>query len=247
MNQRDTTLQKLKPQTPLKSFTETDQHESGHSSWHPALESLIQDQPCSQRMHIKLGVLRSGVLRPITIVDHRQQYLPIRSPIPIFLKPSFYHVELFIVIIQSRFLDIYSRPEFNFWKWIPLLSDLGDFFNLRGLFFFLYIHSLGLGQHINALRMEKWFNIDSDIFPMHRDSSGIDSELSFEHQMSVERNLHRIRNANGVMWTWRCVCALWVCMSAQSPGERARSVYESGLYTDRRSNIPKRLSADSDR
>ncbi len=128
----------LKPQTPLKSFTETDQHESGHSSWHPALESLIQDQPCSQRMHIKLGVLRSGVLRPSTIVDHRQQCLPIRSPIPIFLKRSFYHVELFIVIIQSRFLDIYSGPELHLWKLISLLGDLGDFLIWGGFFFYIY-------------------------------------------------------------------------------------------------------------
>ncbi len=46
--------------------------------------------------------------------DHRKQYLPIGSPIPIFLKPSFDHVELFIVILQSGFLDIYSGPEFQF-------------------------------------------------------------------------------------------------------------------------------------
>ncbi len=49
--------------------------------------------------------------------DHRKQYLPIR--LPIFLK----HVELFIVMIQSRFVDIYSGLEFRFWKWIPLLVD----------------------------------------------------------------------------------------------------------------------------
>lgn len=30
------------------------------------------------------------------IVDQRKQYLPIQSPITIFLKPSFYHIELFI-------------------------------------------------------------------------------------------------------------------------------------------------------
>ncbi len=60
------------------------------------------------------GVLRSGFLRPVTIADHRKQYLPIRSPIPIFLKPSFYHVDLFIVILQSVFLDIYSVQCLNF-------------------------------------------------------------------------------------------------------------------------------------
>ncbi len=58
--------------------------------------------------------LRSGFLR--TIADHRKQYLLIRSPILIFLKPSFYNVELFIVILQSVFLDIYSGPEFHFGK-----------------------------------------------------------------------------------------------------------------------------------
>ncbi len=70
-------------------------------------------------------MLWSGFLK----ADHRKQYLPIRSPIPIFLKPSFYHVELFMLMIQSRFLDIYSGPEFHFLKWIPLLGDSceGDF------------------------------------------------------------------------------------------------------------------------
>ncbi len=53
---------------------------------------------------------------PIRIfeADHGKQYLPIRSPIPIFLKPSFYHVELFIEMLQSVFVDIYSVPEFHF-------------------------------------------------------------------------------------------------------------------------------------
>ncbi len=51
-----------------------------------------------------LEVLRSGFLRLIKITDHRKQYLPIWSPISIFLMPSFYHVEFFIVMIQSRFL-----------------------------------------------------------------------------------------------------------------------------------------------
>ncbi len=37
--------------------------------------------------YLSVGVLRSGFLRPIA--DHRKQYLPIRSPIPIFLNPSF--------------------------------------------------------------------------------------------------------------------------------------------------------------
>ncbi len=54
------------------------------------------------------------IFEAITIADHRKQYLPIRSPIPIFLKPSFYYVELFIAILQSGFLDIYSGPEFHF-------------------------------------------------------------------------------------------------------------------------------------
>ncbi len=87
---------------------------------------------CGSPLSYILRVLRSGYLRPIA--DHRKQYLPIRSPIPIFLKPSFYHVELLIVMIQSRFFDIYSKPEFYFWKWIPLLGDSCErgFFNLRG-------------------------------------------------------------------------------------------------------------------
>ncbi len=52
---------------------------------------------------------------PIRIfeADYRKQYLPIRSPIPILLKSSFY-VELFIVILQLEVLDIYSGPEFHF-------------------------------------------------------------------------------------------------------------------------------------
>ncbi len=40
-----------------------------------------------------------------------------------FLKPSFYHIELFIVMIQSRFVDIHSGVEFHFWKLIPLLGN----------------------------------------------------------------------------------------------------------------------------
>ncbi len=28
-----------------------------------------------------------------------------------------------MVMIQSRFVDNYSGPEFHFWKWIPLLGD----------------------------------------------------------------------------------------------------------------------------
>ncbi len=37
-------------------------------------------------------------------------------------------------MIQSRFLDIYSGPEFHFWKWIPLLGDSYErgFFNSKG-------------------------------------------------------------------------------------------------------------------
>ncbi len=68
------------------------------------------------------------------ITDHRKQYLPIRLLIPIFLKLSLYHVELFILMIQSRFLDIYSGPEFHFWKLIPLIVDSCErgLFNLRG-------------------------------------------------------------------------------------------------------------------
>ncbi len=94
---------------------------------------------------------------PIRIfeADHRKQYLSIRSPIPIFLKPSFYHVELFIVILQSVFLDIYSVPEFHFWKWggIPLLGDSCErgLFNLRGVFFFFfYIFQNIYFSHLNV-------------------------------------------------------------------------------------------------
>ncbi len=39
--------------------------------------------------------------------DWRSQKAVFVDPIPIFLKPSFYHVELFIVILQSVFLDIH--------------------------------------------------------------------------------------------------------------------------------------------
>ncbi len=70
--------------------------------------------------HLNRGAW-SGFLRPIT--DQRKQYLPIRSLMPIILKPSFYHVELFILMIQSRFFEMYSGPEYNFWKWIPFLGD----------------------------------------------------------------------------------------------------------------------------
>ncbi len=45
------------------------------------------------------------------------------------------------------------------------------------------MHTVGLGQYIDASRIEKWFSIDSEMFRMHRYSSGIASELSFEHQM----------------------------------------------------------------
>ncbi len=49
-------------------------------------------------------------------------------------KAIFYHVELFILILQSVFLDIYSVPEFHFWKWgeVPRDSCERGFFNLRG-------------------------------------------------------------------------------------------------------------------
>ncbi len=93
--------------------------------WNTSHEHLVS---------IKLGVLRSGFLAnhrsPIT----ESSICRYRSPIPIFLKPSFYYVELFIVILQSGFLDIYSGPEFHFWEWIPLIDDSceGIFFNLRG-------------------------------------------------------------------------------------------------------------------
>ncbi len=50
---------------------------------------------------------------------------------------------------------------------------------------------VGLGQYIDALRIEKLFSIDSEVFRMHRDSSGIDSELSFEQQMV----LHALESA----------------------------------------------------
>ncbi len=49
---------------------------------------------------------------PIRIfeADCRSQKAVFVDPIQIFLKPSFYHVELFIVILQSVFLDMYSKP-----------------------------------------------------------------------------------------------------------------------------------------
>ncbi len=52
---------------------------------------------------------------------------------------SFYYVELFIVILQSGILDIYSGPEFHFWEWISPLGDSceGDFliWGVEGEFF----------------------------------------------------------------------------------------------------------------
>ncbi len=63
---------------------------------------------------------RIGVL--IFVADHRKQYLPIQSTLPMFLKPS-----LSCRIIYSNdpinILDIYSGPECNFWKRIPLLGN----------------------------------------------------------------------------------------------------------------------------
>ncbi len=56
------------------------------------------------------------------------------------------------------------------------------------LIYSIYLYKLGLGQYIDASRIEKWFSIDSEIFRMHGDSSGIDSELSFEHGAACFRN-----------------------------------------------------------
>uniref|UniRef100_A0A671NU70 Ras-related protein Rap-1b n=1 Tax=Sinocyclocheilus anshuiensis TaxID=1608454 RepID=A0A671NU70_9TELE len=58
----------------------------------------------------KINVLDVRFLRPIT----ESSICRYQSPIPIFLKPSFYHLYLFILILQSGFLDIYSGPEFHF-------------------------------------------------------------------------------------------------------------------------------------
>ncbi len=75
---------------------------------------------------------------PIRIFEAVRQSQKAVSPIPIFLKPSFYHVELFKLILQSVFLDIYSVPEFHFWKLRWLLWERilliwgveGDIFNI---------------------------------------------------------------------------------------------------------------------
>ncbi len=102
---------------------------------------------------------------PIRIfeADHRKQYRLIRSPIPIFLKPSFYHVELFIVMnlmIQSRFVDVYSGPEFHFFKWIPLLGNSCKIiFNLNcvgGHFFDIFQKYIFI-SHLNVWSCSAFF------------------------------------------------------------------------------------------
>ncbi len=64
------------------------------------------------------NVLTRGAPIRIFEADRRSQKAVSANPITDtdFLKPSFYNVELFIVMIQSRFVDIYSGPEFNFFK-----------------------------------------------------------------------------------------------------------------------------------
>ncbi len=63
---------------------------------------------------------------PIRIfeADWRSQKAVFVNPIPIFLKPSFYHVELFIVILQSVFLDIQNLNFILKIRGIPLIGDL---------------------------------------------------------------------------------------------------------------------------
>ncbi len=84
--------------------------------------------------------------------DHRKQYLPIPITDTNLFKAIFLSCR-FIVMIQSRFLDIYSVPEFHFenggnspLRW--LLWE--DFFYLRGegghFFFFKNIHL----SHLNV-------------------------------------------------------------------------------------------------
>ncbi len=81
------------------------------------------------------SLIRGAPIRIFEAVRRSQKAV---SPIPIFLKPSFYHVELFKLILQSVFLDIYSVPEFHFWKLRWLLWERilliwgveGDIFNI---------------------------------------------------------------------------------------------------------------------
>ncbi len=131
-------IEDLYPEPPVLS------HMKGRQLFPPCLETatwILMNKPIYISQievkcwnSLKLGVLRSGFLRPIT--DCRSQKAVPADPItiPIFLKPSFYYVELFIVILQSGFLDIYSGPEFHFWEWISPLGDSCErgFFNLRG-------------------------------------------------------------------------------------------------------------------
>ncbi len=64
---------------------------------------------------------RLRFLRPNLIfeADHQSQKAVSANPITDtdLFKSIFYHVELFILILQSVFLDIYSGPEFRFRKW----------------------------------------------------------------------------------------------------------------------------------
>ncbi len=106
-------------QPPLLIFTKGANISGGHCTY--GEQQQCSTRTIKQKYNLKrVGVLRSGFLRLIT--DRRKQYLAIRSLIPIFLKPSFYHVELFIVMIQSRFLDIYSGPNFIFENEFPSYS-----------------------------------------------------------------------------------------------------------------------------
>ncbi len=74
-------------------------------------------------------LFRSAPIR-IFEADHRSQKAVSADPITdagLFKAFFFYHVELFIVILQSGFLDIYSGPPPLRW-----LLWGGGFYNLKG-------------------------------------------------------------------------------------------------------------------
>ncbi len=81
-----------------------------------------------------VGVLRSGFLRPIT--DRRSRKAVSADPITDTDLFKAFFLSCIIIYRDDpiKILDIYSGPEFPFWKWIPLLGNSSErgFFNLRG-------------------------------------------------------------------------------------------------------------------
>ncbi len=93
-------------------------------------------------------VLRSGFLRRSPIADHRKQYLPIRSPIPIFLLCRIIYSDTPIRNFRHLF-----RAWISFWEWISPLGDSceGDFliWGVEGEFFRHFFKNIYL-SHLNV-------------------------------------------------------------------------------------------------